>query len=70
MHKNIETILEHYKTQEAWAIAWGVSPSAVSQWVSQGDVPIRRLVDIEELSAGKLTSYIKGGVLVVEAKGA
>lgn len=70
MQKNIETILAHYGSQEEWARQWGVTPSAVSQWVAQDDVPIRRLVDIEELSSGKLTSYIKGGFLVVEAKGA
>lgn len=69
MQKNIETILAHYGSQEEWAQAWGVTPSAVSQWVAQGDVPIRRLVDIESLSNGKLTSYIAKGVLVVDVKG-
>lgn len=70
MQKNIEIILAHYGSQEEWAQAWGVTPSAVSQWVGQGDVPIRRLVEIETLSNGELTSYIAKGVLVVDVKGA
>lgn len=69
MQKNIETILAHYGSQEEWARQWGVTPSAVSQWVAQCDVPIRRLVEIEALSNGKLTSYISKGVLVVDVKG-
>lgn len=68
MSQNLKIILTHYGTQEAWASAWGVTPSAVSQWVSEGDAPVRRLIDIESLSNGALVSRIVDGVVIVQAK--
>ena len=68
---NIETILSHYGSQEKWAQAWGVTPSAVSQWVSDGRVPVKRLVDLEWLTDGALHSVIVDGrVVVVKGKAA
>ena len=63
--ENVKIILSHYGTQEVWANAWGVTPAAVSQWVAEEQVPIKRLVDIARLSAGALRAVINDGRVVV-----
>ena len=66
----IEVILSHYGTQEAWANAWGVTPAAVSQWVAAGEVPVRRLIGIAQLTGGALVAVINDGRVVVVPKAA
>lgn len=63
--ENIKIILSHYGTQEAWANAWGVTPAAVSQWVAEEQVPVKRLVDISRLTDGALGAVINDGRVVV-----
>ena len=61
----IEIILDHYGSQLAWAEAWGVTPGAVSQWVAAGEVPVRRLIDIAQLTSGALVADLVGGEVVI-----
>ena len=61
----IEIILSHYGSQLAWAVAWGVTPGAVSQWVAAGEVPVRRLIDIAQLTGGALVADLVGGEVVI-----
>lgn len=61
----IELILNHYGSQLAWAEAWGVTPGAVSQWVAAGEVPVRRLIDITQLTGGALVADLVGGEVVI-----
>lgn len=61
----IEIILDHYGSQFAWAEAWGVTPGAVSQWVAAGEVPVRRLIDIAQLTGGALVADLVGGEVVI-----
>ena len=63
--ENVKIILSHYGTQEAWANAWGVTPAAVSQWVAAGEVPVRRLIDIAQLTGGALVADLVGGEVVI-----
>lgn len=63
--ENVKIILSHYGTQEAWANAWGVTPAAVSQWVAEEKVPVKRMVDIARLSDGALRAVINDGRVVV-----
>ena len=67
----IEIVLDHYGSQLAWAEAWGVTPGAVSQWVAAGEVPVRRLIDIAQLTCGELVAELVGGeVAISKAAGA
>ena len=61
----IEMILGHYGSQLAWAEAWGVTPGAVSQWVAAGEVPVRRLIDIAQLTGGALVADLVGGEVAI-----
>lgn len=61
----IEIILSHYGSQLAWAEGWGVTPGAVSQWVAAGEVPVRRLIDIAQLTDGALVADLVGGEVVI-----
>ena len=61
----IELILNHYGSQLTWAEAWGVTPGAVSQWVTAGEVPVRRLIDIAQLTGGALVADLVGGEVVI-----
>ena len=61
----IELILNHYGSQLAWAEAWWVTPGAVSQWVAAGEVPVRRLIDIAQLTDGALVADLVGGEVVI-----
>ena len=63
--QTIEIILNHYGSQLAWAEAWGVTPGAVSQWVAAGEVPVRRLIDIAQLTGGALVADLVGGEVVI-----
>ena len=61
----IKIILDHYGSQLAWADAWRVTPGAVSQWVTAGEVPVRRLIDIVQLTGGALIANLVGGEVVI-----
>lgn len=67
MKENIEALMRHYGTQEAWAVAWDVTPSAVSQWVSDGRIPPMRLVAVEQLTEGAFTAEIINGEIVINS---
>ena len=38
---------------------------AVSQWVAAGEVPVRRLIDIAQLTGGELVADLVGGEVVI-----
>jgi DNA-binding transcriptional regulator YdaS (Cro superfamily) len=51
----ISQAIEICGTQAALAEAIGVTPQAVNQWVTKGQVPIERVVAVEQATGGKVT---------------
>ena len=66
---NVEKMIAFYGSQEKWAQAWGVTPTAVSQWVADGAIPLARLVKVETLTDGKLKARVSWGEVVIVSTG-
>lgn len=58
----IDDILTHFGGAAMLAKALNVSPPAVSQWLSSGDIPPFRAIEIELLTGGKFRAVdiVKG----------
>lgn len=68
---DLERLIEFYGSQEELAKQWGISPSAVSQWVSAGQLPFRRMLSVYELTGGEFTPVLSmDGTLGIDRVGA
>lgn len=58
----IDEILAHFGSAAMLARALKVSPPAVSQWISSGEIPPFRAIEIEQITRGKFKAVdmIKG----------
>ena len=53
----MEQVVNLLGSQTAVANKLEISPQAVSQWLTSGQVPVNRVLDIETLVNGKVTRY-------------
>ena len=51
---SIATIIEYFGNQSILARKLGIKPQAVQQWISRGHLPIRRALQIERITEGKI----------------
>jgi DNA-binding transcriptional regulator YdaS (Cro superfamily) len=45
----------HFKTQRSLAFQLNVTPQAVNQWFREKRIPLKRAVEIEKLTEGRLS---------------
>lgn len=51
---SISEVISYFGSQSELARKLGLSPQAVQHWIGRGYIPIRRAVQIERLSGGKI----------------
>jgi len=52
--QTIEQVIEFFGTQVELARRLGVSQQAIHHWIGRGHIPLRRAVQLEEVSGGKI----------------
>jgi DNA-binding transcriptional regulator YdaS (Cro superfamily) len=52
-----EKLIAYFGSQLEIAEALGVSESAVSQWMAEGELPPRRAMQVEAMTGGKITAF-------------
>ena len=52
----MEKIIEHFGSRAALARALNIHPTAVSKWISRGNVPPARAIDIQNVTEGKFSA--------------
>jgi len=52
--QTIEQVIEFFGTQSELARLLGVSQQSIRHWVVRGHIPLRRALQIEEISGGNI----------------
>ena len=50
----MENLIEYFGNQSILARKLGIKPQAVQQWIVRGYLPIRRAIQIERITEGKI----------------
>ncbi|MHB1564115.1 MAG: Cro/CI family transcriptional regulator [Leptospirillum sp.] len=51
---SLNDVIEYFGNQSILARSLGIKPQAVQQWIARGQIPIRRAIQIERLTDGKI----------------
>jgi DNA-binding transcriptional regulator YdaS (Cro superfamily) len=51
---SLNDLIDFFGNQSALARALKIRPQAVQQWITRGQIPIRRAIQIEQLTEGKI----------------
>ena len=51
---SINEIIDHFGNQSILARKLGIKPQAVQQWIARDHLPIRRAIEIERITEGRI----------------